>query len=61
MQETGTLFRALELGALDKTLVRLYGADRLEENKIRYAAVIAGYTKTFGSPPQALFSAPGRT
>ena len=48
-------------GALDETLVRLYGRDHLESARTRCAGVIAGFTKAFESLPEALFSAPGRT
>lgn len=51
----------LESGSLDKTLIRLYGEAQLEHAKVRCSAVISGFTKTFGSLPEALFSAPGRT
>ena len=48
-------------GAMDEVLVRLYGKDRLDAAKSRCGAVIAGFTETFRSAPEAFFSAPGRT
>ena len=51
----------LQAGAFDETLARLYGKAHLEDSRSRCATVIAGFTKTFESLPEALFSAPGRT
>jgi len=51
----------LASGALDAALIRLYGEKNLEKARSRCDAVIAGFTKTFDSLPEALFSAPGRT
>ncbi len=51
----------LSSGALDKHLLLLYGPDRLEKEKARYAYVLEQFTKTFGYPAEGFFSAPGRT
>lgn len=59
--ETMPLETRLAQGALDDALVRLYGANRLEEARARCAGVLSGFAKTFESLPEALFSAPGRT
>ena len=59
--ESMTLETRLAQGALDETLARLYGANRLEEARARCAGVLSGFAKTFESLPEALFSAPGRT
>ena len=59
--EHSDLETRLRAGAFDETLDRLYGDVRREEARDRCAAVIAGFTKTFESRPEALFSAPGRT
>lgn len=56
-----TLEIRLAQGALDDTLIRLYGANHLEAARARCAGVLSGFTKTFESLPEALFSAPGRT
>ena len=61
MNEHRTLEARLTAGELDGTLVRLYGAPRLEVARARCAGVLDRYAKTFGSRPEALFSAPGRT
>ena len=61
MNEHRMLEVRLTAGELDGTLVRLYGAPRLEAVRARCAAVLDRYAKTFGSRPEALFSAPGRT
>ena len=45
----------------DETLLRLYGAARLDGARNRCRGVLEGFAQAFGSPPQALFSAPGRT
>ena len=47
--------------AFGEKLTRLYGAEGAEAARTRCAAAIAGFTKTFESLPEALFSAPGRT
>lgn len=59
--EHNTLEARLRSGALDAQLTQLYGAEGLEAARSRCAAVIAGFTKTFESLPEAFFSAPGRT
>ena len=59
--EQMTLETRLAQGGLDETLARLYGKDRVEEGRGRCAAVLSGFEKTFACPPEALFSAPGRT
>jgi galactokinase len=51
----------LQAGTLDGQLLRLYGPGRLEAARTRCSGVIANFTKVFGCPPDALFSAPGRT
>ena len=61
MNEHRTLEARLTAGELDGTLLRLYGAPRLEAARARCAGVLDRYAKTFGSRPEALFSAPGRT
>ena len=61
MNEHRTLEARLAAGELDGTLVRLYGAPRLEAAHARCAGALDRYAKTFGSRPEALFSAPGRT
>lgn len=60
MRET-TLEVRLESGALQQELTMLYGAEGLEEAQARCLRVLRGFEKTFQSPPEALFSAPGRT
>ena len=47
--------------AFGEKLTRLYGAEGAEAARTRCAAAVAGFTKTFESLPEALFSAPGRT
>ena len=42
-------------------MTHLYGQEGAGDARARCAAVIAGFTKTFESLPEALFSAPGRT
>ena len=59
--EHSDLETRLRAGAFDEMLDRLYGRNRREEAQDRCAAVMAGFTKTFESQPEALFSAPGRT
>ena len=59
--EHSDLETRLRAGAFDEMLDRLYGRNRWEEAQDRCAAVMAGFTKTFESQPEALFSAPGRT
>ena len=59
--EHSDLETRLRAGAFDEMLDRLYGKTRREEARDRCEAVIAGFTKTFESQPEALFSAPGRT
>ena len=61
MNEHRTLEARLTAGELDGTLLRLYGAPRLEAARARCAGVLDRYAKTLGSRPEALFSAPGRT
>lgn len=56
-----TLDARLQSGGLDETLSRLYGTERLTAARNRCAGVLAGFAKTFACPPEALFSAPGRT
>ncbi len=48
-------------GALDGSLIRLYGMERLEAARRRYAGVLNGFESTFHTAPAAFFSAPGRT
>ncbi len=59
--EPMTLENRLTRGELDETLARLYGPDRVEEARRRCEGVLSGFAKTFACPPEALFSAPGRT
>ncbi len=59
--EHRTLDARLHAGEMDETLTRLYGANHLTLARERCAAVISGFTKTFESLPEQLFSAPGRT
>lgn len=59
--EGNKLTAQVRSGELDAKLKLLYGAERLESAKKRCEGVIAGFEKTFSAPPQALFSAPGRT
>ena len=47
--------------AFGEKLTHLYGQEGAGDARARCAAVIAGFTKTFESLPEALFSAPGRT
>ncbi len=56
-----TLDARLHAGELDDILTRLYGAHHLEAAHTRCETVISGFTKTFESLPEHLFSAPGRT
>lgn len=60
MRET-TLEVRLENGELEQELTLLYGTAGLETAKARCLRVLHGFEKTFQSPPEALFSAPGRT
>ncbi len=55
------LNKKIEEGALDKTLCRLYGEERLEASKKRYAGLLADFKKFFGFEAENIFSAPGRT
>ena len=48
-------------GALDEQLLTLYGPDRLDGQKARYAYVLDKFAETFRRPAEAFFSAPGRT
>ena len=48
-------------GGLDGRLAQLYGNGGASRAKARCLAVIAGYEGTFGSQPEGLFSASGRT
>ena len=50
----------LDRGELDETLGLLYGAG-LEEARARCHRVMAAFETAFGTAPEALFSAPGRT
>ena len=50
----------LDRGELDETLGLLYGAG-LEGARARCRRVIAAFETAFGTAPEALFSAPGRT
>ncbi len=59
--EHTTLEARLAAGEMDGRLTELYGADRCQAARERCAAVCAGFAKTFDCPPEALFSAPGRT
>ena len=56
-----TLDARLNAGEFDAQLTRLYGADHLHTAHERCMTVISGFTKTFESVPEQLFSAPGRT
>lgn len=47
--------------AFAEKLTRLYGKGGLTAARSRCAGAIAGFSKTFESLPEALFSAPGRT
>ncbi len=51
----------LGAGALDEALARLYGRTNLEEARGRCAHVVSCFEEAFHCPPEALFSAPGRT
>ncbi len=51
----------LNAGEFDETLTRLYGAHHLKTARERCSTVISGFTRTFDSLPEHLFSAPGRT
>ena len=59
--EVISLEKRLTGGELDGTLTQLYGATGLEAARNRCLAVITGFEKAFAYPPEALFSAPGRT
>ena len=59
MQHHLTLEARLKAGALDETLTCLYGS--AASARTRCGQVLAGFAKTFGYSPEALFSAPGRT
>ncbi len=59
MQEN--LKRRLQEGEFDKPLSTLYGEAHLGEARDRCSRVMAEFSKTFGTEPEALFSAPGRT
>ena len=48
-------------GGLDDALTYLYGAAQLDRARGRCEEVLAGFTDTFGTQAETLFSAPGRT
>ena len=56
-----SLEKRIQDPAFGEKLTHLYGQEGAADARARCAAVIAGFTKTFESLPEALFSAPGRT
>ena len=56
-----SLEKRIQDPAFGEKLTHLYGQEGAGDARARCAAVIAGFTKTFESLPEALFSAPGRT
>ena len=59
--ESISLEKRIQDPAFGEKLTHLYGQEGVADARARCAAVIAGFTKTFESLPEALFSAPGRT
>ena len=59
--ESINLEKRMQAPAFAEKLTRLYGEGGLAAARARCADVIAGFSGTFESLPEALFSAPGRT
>ena len=55
------LHTRLHAGDFDQNRIKLYGAAQLDRAHGRCAAVLSDFAETFGTAPEALFSAPGRT
>ena len=55
------LIKDTQNGALDSTLVHLYGADKLAHQKARYTEAIGEFINIYGDLEVTLFSVPGRT
>ena len=52
----------LKSGKADKLLGQLYGENAVQENAVRYEALLKGYAAAFGENEDVLlFSSPGRT
>ncbi len=57
-----TLLNTIRCGGYDTALTALYGAQRVSEQRERYAAAVEGFIAAFGDEGEImLFSAPGRT
>ena len=48
-------------GGLDQKLLKLYGADRLQTQRERYASAAEEFVKLYGDTEATLFSVPGRS
>lgn len=56
------LLEMIESGALDATFERLYGCDRIQTERARYAAAVRSFGQLYGVDRElSLFSAPGRS
>ncbi len=62
MRAAEVLTERIRSGAIDAQLGRLYGKERIEQERERYAEAVSSYMEVFGEPENLwLFSAPGRT
>lgn len=62
MASSRELLKDIQQGKWDRTLLRLYGADRLERQRQRYAEAVYQFQRYFGACPEVrLYSVPGRT
>ncbi len=56
------LMQAIKNGKYDGAFSRLYGQDRVEEQRLRYSTAVEEFTALYGDAKEVfLFSAPGRT
>ncbi len=51
----------IENGKLDCTLARLYGSERITEQRARYVAAVSEFINIYGDSDVSLFSVPGRS
>lgn len=62
MNSTATILSKLREGAFDGLFAKLYGADAVAEQRVRYQQAVQSFTEQFGEQESLfLFSAPGRT
>ena len=62
MASSRELLRDIQQGKWDDTLMRLYGAERLERQRRRYAEAVSQFQLYFGACSEVrLYSVPGRT